>query len=265
MTIFSSIDLSVDCPAHTSFRADFRPKRQFTVPFLISVSLHLIAAWTFSQVAKDAPYQQPTHLIEVDIVTPVPEKVPPLPQAPSRPKVVAPARPLPRSKPPVATPKPAPTIEPARGPARVVDRSVVAATAQEKSVTATPQALNASLPHSASPVAAVPANRSRSATESGKANLPVVGPSYDAAYLSNPPPPYPVAARRLKMQGTVTVRVMVSADGRPTSVTLQNGSGVRILDEAALEAVRHWSFVAARRGDQAIAAAVDVPVRFKLN
>ena len=104
------------------------------------------------------------------------------------------------------------------------------------------------------------------ATDSGRADMPVIGPNYDAAYLSNPPPPYPAAARRLKLQGTVTVRVMVSADGRPTRVTLEKGSGARILDDAALEAVRHWSFVPARRGDKAIAAAkVDVPVRFRLN
>jgi len=93
----------------------------------------------------------------------------------------------------------------------------------------------------------------------------LVGPSYDAAYLSNPVPKYPAAARRLKLQGTATVRVLVSAEGRPRSVTLSKSSGTKILDEAALEAVQQWSFVPARRGSKPVAAEVDVPVRFRLN
>jgi protein TonB len=38
-----------------------------------------------------------------------------------------------------------------------------------------------------------------------------------------------------------------------------------MLDEAAIKAVRQWSFVPARQGDAAIAAPLDVPVRFRLN
>lgn len=92
----------------------------------------------------------------------------------------------------------------------------------------------------------------------------VIGPSYNAAYLSNPPPNYPAVARRLKLQGTATIRVLVTAEGRPKSVTLETSSGSRILDEAALDAVQHWSFVPARRGRISVSAEVDVPVRFHL-
>ncbi len=93
----------------------------------------------------------------------------------------------------------------------------------------------------------------------------MIGPSYDAAYLSNPAPRYTAAARWLKLQGTTTVRVLVSADGHPKKVRLEKTSGARILDDAAVDAVRHWLFVPARRGDRRIAAEVDVPVRFRLN
>jgi protein TonB len=58
---------------------------------------------------------------------------------------------------------------------------------------------------------------------------------------------------------------MVGADGHPSNVTLEKGSGAAVLDDAALEAVKHWSFVPARRAGHTVAATVDVPVRFRLN
>jgi len=96
------------------------------------------------------------------------------------------------------------------------------------------------------------------------AEPPVIGPSYDAAYLHNPPPRYPAAARRLKLQGTSIIRVLVSPEGRAKSVAVDTGSGVQLLDDAAVEAVQQWSFVPARQGDKPIAAEVNVPVRFHL-
>jgi protein TonB len=102
------------------------------------------------------------------------------------------------------------------------------------------------------------------APEGKEKELPVVGPSFNAAYLHNTPPQYPAVARRLRLQGTAMIRVLVSPEGRPKSVKLQQSSGVQILDDAALEAVQEWSFVPARQGKKPIAAEVDVPVSFRL-
>ena len=41
-------------------------------------------------------------------------------------------------------------------------------------------------------------------------------------------------------------------------------SGATLLDEAAIKAVRGWTFVPARRGDTPISDAVIVPVRFHI-
>jgi protein TonB len=120
-----------------------------------------------------------------------------------------------------------------------------------------------SLQH-AQPFAAAASSRVEANGPKDGGAQPVVGPSYAAAYLSNPAPKYPAAARRLRLQGTATVRVMVSAQGRPMTVTLQKTSGTRALDEAALDAVQQWSFVPARRGSKPVAAEVDVPLRFTL-
>ena len=84
-------------------------------------------------------------------------------------------------------------------------------------------------------------------------------------YLRNPPPKYPAESRKLKEQGVVLLKVMVTAAGRAAEVQLQRSSGYPRLDEAALKAVRRWEFNPARVGLTAVACAVEVPVRFGLN
>ncbi len=96
------------------------------------------------------------------------------------------------------------------------------------------------------------------------APAPVVLPRFDADYLRNPAPAYPSLSRRMGEQGKVLLRVVVRSDGIPDSVTLRQSSGSQRLDEAALEAVRKWRFVPARRGDAPISAAVIVPIVFTL-
>jgi periplasmic protein TonB len=86
-----------------------------------------------------------------------------------------------------------------------------------------------------------------------------------ASYLKNQPPKYPLSARKSKQQGVVLLEVRVSTDGRPKSVGIQKSSGVEALDVAALEAVKSWQFVPARRGSSVVEASVIVPIEFKLN
>jgi len=93
---------------------------------------------------------------------------------------------------------------------------------------------------------------------------PYQSPNFNAAYLNNPAPNYPSISRRLGEHGLVLLQVQVTADGKAGSVELQTGSGSDRLDEAALEAVKKWRFVPAKRGDQAVSASVVVPVRFSI-
>jgi len=85
-----------------------------------------------------------------------------------------------------------------------------------------------------------------------------------AAYRSNPKPAYPGASRRLGEQGTVLLRVFVTALGDATRVELKSSSGFPRLDQAAQDAVQRWKFVPARRGEQAVDAWVLVPIKFSL-
>lgn len=90
-------------------------------------------------------------------------------------------------------------------------------------------------------------------------------PRFGAAYLNNPPPAYPSVSRRSGEQGRVLLRVLVSENGLAESVQLDSSSGYEKLDRAAIEAVKKWSFVPAKRSNQPVSAYVLVPVKFSLS
>src|SRR5437016_1077167 len=79
-----------------------------------------------------------------------------------------------------------------------------------------------------------------------------------------PDPQYTDEAREAKLQGKVTLEVLVGADGRASQIRIVQGIGLG-LDERAAEAIRSWKFVpahdAARR---AIPAWVVVEAIFRL-
>lgn len=91
------------------------------------------------------------------------------------------------------------------------------------------------------------------------------GPAYQKAVpVDVVEPEYPPQCRRLGIEGTVRVKVLVGSDGRPRDVTLDRSSGEPRLDQAALDAVRRWRFEPARRDGQAVQARLVVPIRFEL-
>ena len=96
------------------------------------------------------------------------------------------------------------------------------------------------------------------------ASVAVTPPVFNASYLRNPAPHYPLAARRTGEQGTATVRVLVTAEGLPARVALEKSSGSTHLDTAAVEAVKGWRFAPARRGTEAVEGWVLVPIVFRL-
>ena len=89
-------------------------------------------------------------------------------------------------------------------------------------------------------------------------------PSFTAAYLANPAPAYPPLSQELGESGQVRLRVAVDASGAPSQVEIAESSGFTRLDRAALSAVKRWRFVPARRGSEAVAGRVIVPIHFNL-
>lgn len=93
---------------------------------------------------------------------------------------------------------------------------------------------------------------------------PVTPPSASAGYLKNPAPEYPSLAQRRGWEGTVLLRVHVAGNGLPLEVQVQKSAGRQQLDDAAVAAVKRWSFVPAKQGDQAVDGWVTVPIDFKI-
>jgi protein TonB len=92
----------------------------------------------------------------------------------------------------------------------------------------------------------------------------VTSPKFGVAYLNNPKPVYPAFARRMGMEGTVMLKVLVSCQGTSLKIEVAYSSGHEILDKAAADAVRNWHFVPAKRGNSPIEEWVQVPVAFHL-
>jgi protein TonB len=103
--------------------------------------------------------------------------------------------------------------------------------------------------------------------EGGKGDGAVVPPapqSTHARILRSSEPFYPSLSRIKEEEGVVLVRITITARGTVSDVHVEKSSGFARLDEAALASVRNWRFVPAKRGDEAIATSVLVPVRFEL-
>jgi len=81
--------------------------------------------------------------------------------------------------------------------------------------------------------------------------------------ISTPAPRYPAQALRRGEQGTVMVSAEISAEGVPSSVEVARSSGSRLLDRAAVDAVRHWRFRPAMAGGRPTAGRVQVPISFR--
>ena len=77
-------------------------------------------------------------------------------------------------------------------------------------------------------------------------------------------PAYPMTARRAGVEGTTLLDVFVGTDGHVVDVVVKQSAGHPDLDRAASEAVRRWRFEPARRGADAVAMWVELPVEFHL-
>ena len=217
----------------------FSSRREGILLGLLVLALHgAVIDWvsqTPTPVLPVVPPQIPPMTIEFSQpAPPVVEPPPPVPPPPvvEPPPVVDELAAKPAPKPiPKPKPKPVPTPEPKPAPKPVE-------------------------PPPAPPTPAPPAP---------PAPAPVTPASANAAYLKNPAPEYPSLAQRRGWEGTVLLRVHVLASGKPGEVQIQKSSGRQPLDDAALTAVKRWSFVPAKQGDVAQDGWVSVPIDFKIH
>jgi len=210
--------------------------------FGIVLAVHGIVFWVLlRQQSFEQP--KPQKVLNMRLLTPAApqqtEIVPPAPQPAETPQPL---------RKPVPQPVPQPVPAEAMAPVPPVSAAPVAAAPEMVVAPAAPPPV-AAAPEAAAAPAALPSETQ---------------PLFDADYLANPKPSYPALSRRLGEEGKVILRVQVAASGLPLAVEVQAGSGSERLDRAALDAVRRWRFVPARRGSAAVAATVLVPITFSL-
>jgi periplasmic protein TonB len=248
------------------------------MPIGLSCLLHvglvagLIAGqqWVTSVVSQQPPVL-PVQLVTLDAGEPPREIAPPAPprrerqipvrREPPKPREVAAAKieePAPQPVAPVPAPATAPTpapVPPDTGPAPTATLPAIGEPAPAPGPPAPASSGNTvALPPSAPIVASKPST----APPDGVTRTPRPQGGYQVR------PAYPSAPRRLGIQGTTMLRVHVLADGRIGDVLVDRSAGHPDLDRAAMEAVRRWRFEPARRGADAVAMWVLLPVEFRL-
>ena len=244
-------------PIHAARGLGSSPLRRSILLGLV-VAAHLGGAALLARLADERPL--PAELIPIQVaLIEAPAAVEPAPAPPPEPVVEPPRPPEPEPPPVVRPPEPAPPPPPKPVVKKPTPKPVVKKPAP---VTESPTALSAA-EEAAPPPPPAPAPPAAAAAATA-APATVTAARFDAAYLNNPRPGYPALSRRLREEGQVTLRVLVSPDGQPAQVELRTSSGSDRLDRAAREAVARWRFVPARRGDIAIESWVLVPIVFKL-
>ena len=204
--------------------------------------------------------EPPPHVVEAPPAPPAPKPKPltlPKPIAMPMPKLEE--RPEPPAREPEAAPAP-PVPQVAAAPTPVAPTTAAAAPAPAAPALAGPAR---SLDPGVSWVETAP----RTAAPPVVASVP---PTAGVTSVARPTggyqvrPSYPSSARRLGVQGTTLLRVHVLEDGRVGGIDVEQSAGHPDLDQAATDAVRRWHFEPARRGEQAVAMWVRLPVEFRL-
>ncbi|MES2941285.1 MAG: TonB family protein [Pseudomonadota bacterium] len=212
--------------------------------------LHALVVWSVLQ-ASDAPRLVTRATQEIELLRPAPPVIP---------EAIKPA-PKPLEPPPRKLDAPKPVQQAATTPAAL--RTQVATTeavpADVPTVAENLQAAKTTGPV----VAAAPAVVAE--PPAPPKEEPVTEPNAYAAYLNNPPPVYPKAAQRQGLQGRVLLRVHVLASGQVGTVELKQSSGKPLLDEAALAAVKAWTFAPALKGKTPVDAWSTVPIDFRMS
>jgi protein TonB len=201
-----------------------RNRIAFIVVIGIMVALHAVIIAVF-----DRPF----------VLAPLPAKAPPMTLE------IAPPPP-----PPVIQPKPLPQVA-AKPVAHQPPPSVPVVQSVAETTEPSADTVQVAVAPPPAPVVATPAPE------------PITEARGYAGYLNNPAPIYPPEAQKRGLQGRVTLKVHVLANGQVDNVSIFKSTGYDILDAAAIKAVSAWVFEPAKRGQTPVDGFVNVPINFK--
>ena len=161
-------------------------------------------------------------------------------------------------------------------PQPAVPRTVASSVVSSTAVTAVPSSAsaNSSVPNSSAEMVSPPSIVSAASDSSalnGVLSSPSVVPSLSAPQsqgisggqlIKQVSPVYPTRARAYRIEGRVTLTVMVNEDGSVSDVKVIQGAPV--LAESAVAAVAHWRFQPFRLNGKPIRRETDINIDYKL-
>lgn len=206
------------------------------------IGFHVLGLWALQAglLRRAVELVIPVNVMAEFIEAPQPQVTPAPPQPEPRPEPVQKQRPAPQPRPqPVAIAEPAPAPEAPAG-------------------TTEPPPPAEPLTAAMSQVEAPPA------PPAPPPPLKIELPSSDAAYLSNPLPPYPSLSKRLREEGTAWIRAYIEVNGTASKAEIFKSSGYARLDQTALQTALKWRYVPGKRAGVPEAMWVNVPIRFDL-
>jgi protein TonB len=232
-------------------------------PLWISIGIHVVGLAAASSVVALARHEPERALVPVEMVRVGPPRASPTP-----PRVIPRPRPVVRSAPitqALQQPDPAPRpVQPEPVPT-APDRRYMGSANVPAPALAIPNDVGAGGPLLPAPgiLGAAPGARVATAVarDTGEGIPSFARPL--GGYQTTPH--YPESARREGAEGVVTLRFEVLTSGKVGTIQVQRSAGRPDLDRAAVEAVKTWRFDPARRGKEAVAVWVILPVRFELN
>lgn len=187
----------------------------------------------------EPPPVEASEIAPATVELPAPDEPPPLDTAEVKPPTPPKEQPKPQTQPMV---KPPPPTQAKAAPARAAQKPAVTQTASPPD-TGTDQATQTAA------AAALPA---------------IVFEHHPRFRVPPRPATYPPRSIELGHQGEALVRVRLDTSGSAVEIVLWRTTGHEMLDKAAMTAVRGWHFMPAMRNGHAVAAWVEIPVRFHL-
>lgn len=221
-------------------------RRDYFLVSAIVLGLHVAGIEAYIHMDKTPALQRPKKS-EVVVEFIKPEVIPP--------PIIEPLKPLPPPPKVVRQPTPPPRPTPAlRTPPA------------EQNITADDMTVkeNTEAPTSPGPVVAELSPPPSPPAPQAPKEEPITEATGYAGYLKNPAPDYPAAAQRQGWEGKVILRVRVLANGTASTVEVKQSSKRKVLDDAAVAAVKGWMFSPSKRGSTPIDGWATVPIEFRL-
>ncbi len=85
-----------------------------------------------------------------------------------------------------------------------------------------------------------------------------------ATEVHNPAPQYPLAAKRRGLEAEVVVEIAIAPDGTCSGAKVVENTGLAAFGDAALAAVRKWTFRPATLGGRPVGSSQRIRFVFKL-